>query len=425
LLAKPSREARRDLFGLIRDSALNIAYLVNRYPAPSHSFIRREILSVEAAGASVLRFSIRATEAGELPDPRDVAEHGITRVILSMGIFRLLLSLVGAAMRSPRRLVAAACIAFRHSSLRPVELVRSVAYLAEAAWLARELREARVQHLHAHFGTNPAMVARLAHRLGGPPFSFTVHGPDEFDQPQKLDLHGKIADAAFCTAISSFGRSQLMRWSDPDDWPKIELVRCGLDADYIEQATTPVPSQLRLCSVARLSAQKGIPLLIQAAAKLKEENVDFQLVIVGGGELRAEVERMIAFHKLQGTVQLTGWANSDGVRHELIEARAMVLPSFAEGLPVVIMESLALGRPVIVSAIAGTPELVDASCGWLVPAGSTNALVEAMKAALAASPDQLASMGVTGRHRVAAMHDARKNGAQLLTLITRHHGIER
>ena len=265
------------------------------------------------------------------------------------------------------------------------------------------------------------MVARIASKLSGIPYSFTVHGPDEFDAPGPLDLHGKIADATFCVAISSYGRSQLMRWSAFADWPKIEVVRCGVDRSFLaEPVSVPVPDVPHLCAVARLSAQKGIPLLIEAASRLHRAGTKFRLTLIGDGEMRGEIEAMIQRYDLHDVVELMGWASSETVIAQLLQARAMVLPSFAEGLPVVIMEALALERPVIVTAIAGTPELVDSDCGWLIPAGSIDALVDAMRAALDAPVDVLAKMGRIGRERVAEQHDAGQNGRQLYQLFQKH-----
>jgi glycosyltransferase involved in cell wall biosynthesis len=396
---------------------MRIAYLVNRYPAASHSFIRREIEAIEASGTHVARFSIRSVAEFDLPDPRDRAERAQTVVLLRMGAVRLLVEAAKVLAIRPLRSLRAFKIAFADSDWRPNKIIRRAAYLIEGAALARRLQEQSIDHLHAHFGTNPAMVARLASALSGIPYSFTVHGPDEFDAPVQLDLKGKIADCAFCVAISNYGRSQLMRWSAFHDWPKIKIVRCGVDGSFLHRPrVTEVPPEPRLCTIARLSAQKGIPLLLEAAAILKREGRLFHLTLVGDGEMREEVERLIAERGLDDCVTLAGLASSDRVVEHLLESRVMVLPSFAEGLPVVIMEALALSRPVIASAIAGTPDLVDDTCGWLIPAGSVDKLVEALRKALEASPQDLELMGKVGRDRVAAMHDSVANARQLNAL---------
>ena len=394
---------------------MRIAYLCNRYPAVSHSFIRREITGMEAAGHSVDRYTVRAPAA--LLDATDRAEAARTTTILAVGASGLVQAMIAALVRAPFRFVGAAQLALRGAGWSPTALVRHLAYLGEAAWLVRRLSANRIDHLHAHFGTNPATVARLARRLGGPPYSFTTHGPDEFDRPQALDLAGKVADARLAVVISSFGRSQLMRWSNPADWSRIIVARCGVDAAFLEKAPSAAPNAPRFAAVARLSGQKGLPLLVEAAALLRELGRDFQLDIAGDGELRDALMRQIAAAGLNEQVRLVGPLDSAGVRRLIEGARAFVLPSFAEGLPVVIMEALALERPVIATAIAGTPELVDASCGWLVPAGSAEAVAGAMAAAIDAPAAVIAAMGREGRRRVAEHHDASRNARALADTI--------
>ncbi|MEM6828569.1 MAG: glycosyltransferase family 4 protein, partial [Pseudomonadota bacterium] len=363
------------------------------------------------------RFSIRPVRADELPDPRDQAEQKKTFVLLKLGVLRLLFFALGSVARAPKRSLKGLRVAFSGADWNPVTWITRAAYFAEAAALASRIQSQSIDHIHAHFGTNPVMVARIASALAGIPYSFTVHGPDEFDAPLALDLRGKVADSAFCVAISSFGRGQLMRWSAFDDWAKIEVLRCGLDSHFLNEPSRSAPVEARrLCCVARLSAQKGIPLLLNAAAKVKAAGHDFELALIGGGEMTAEVEAIIAKAGLSDTVKLAGWLGSDEVKSHLMNSRAMVLPSFAEGLPVVIMEALALETPVIVTAIAGTPELVDETCGWVITSGSTEALANAMIEALEAAPDHLEQLGKVGRQRVIERHDALKNGAQINAL---------
>jgi glycosyltransferase involved in cell wall biosynthesis len=279
-----------------------------------------------------------------------------------------------------------------------------------------------IRHVHAHFGTNPVAVARLASRLAPITYSFTAHGPDEFDAPRALDLPGKIADAAFVAGVSSFGRSQLMRWADPAHWHRIQTVRCAVAPQFLQVRgdTASGYSTSRLVCVARLSPQKGLPLLIEAAAQVALTH-DFTIDVIGDGEGRAVLEKMIAELGLEGRVRLLGWHAPQAVRKALSEARALVLASFAEGLPVVLMEALALGKPVVATSIAGIPELVDETNGWLVPAGSADALAGAMKALLDAPVARLREMGCAGQVRVRAMHDPDTNARQLARLFAPLH----
>jgi len=221
-------------------------------------------------------------------------------------------------------------------------------------------------------------------------------------------------------AISSYGRSQLMRWSAPSDWHKIKVIRCGLDADFLDiKAKADRPDSSEFVCVARLSGQKGLPLLIAACEGLRNAGERFTLTIIGDGELRESLEADIRGRRLEDCVTLAGICSAAEIREKLFAARAFVLPSFAEGLPVVLMEALALCRPVITTAIAGIPELVDNECGWLIPAGSEQALMKAMTEALGAAPEDLRAMGAVGRERVHRMHDASRNAALIVDAIVK------
>jgi glycosyltransferase involved in cell wall biosynthesis len=279
------------------------------------------------------------------------------------------------------------------------------------------MRERGVAHLHAHFGTNPAAIALFARTLGGPPYSFTVHGPDEFDGPQAESLGDKIAGAAFVVAVSSFGRSQLYRWANHRDWGRIEVVHCGLDATFLGADPVPVPATPRLVCVGRLAEQKGQLILLQALAQLAGEGVALEAVLAGDGPMRSAIETEIVRLGLTGKVRITGWLSGADVRREIESARGLVLPSFAEGLPVVLMEALALGRPVVSTFVAGIPELVqDRVHGWLVPAGDVERLADAIRELLTTTPERLAAMGKAGAARVAERHDAEREAGRLAEL---------
>jgi glycosyltransferase involved in cell wall biosynthesis len=393
---------------------MKLLYLISEYPKVSHSFVRREIEAVQAEGHAVDRVAIRGWDL-PLADPADIRERSHTTYVLRQGSLRLLWASVACALRSPGRFSAAAALAWRMSRRGDRSLPYHVMYLMEAAWISRLMDGKGYDHLHAHFGTNPAEVAALVSELTKVPFSFTAHGPDEFDRPEAIHLREKVAHSAFAVAVSSFGRSQLMRWSRQADWPKIKVVHCGVDSMFLAEEPTPVSADPTLVCVGRLSGQKGQLLLLEAAAHLRRQQVPFQLVLAGDGEMRPEIEEAIARWDLARNVRITGWISAEQVRTELLAARALVLPSFAEGLPVVIMEAMALGRPVISTFIAGIPELVQSGeTGWLVPAGNVEALVDALKACLSAAPATLDEMGQAARRRAAARHDARLEAQRLL-----------
>lgn len=387
-----------------------IGYILNTYPVPSGTFIRREIAALEALGLEVHRFAVRSWD-GDLVDPRDRAEQEKTHYILAQGLPALLASTVRQAVRAPFRFVRAAAIAFRLMA-RARWSPRPFIYLAEAAYLKERAAAAGITHLHAHFGTNAAAVAMLCRLLGGPPYSFTVHGPDELhDAPfQAFDL--KIAHAAFVAAITDFARAELLRIAGYQHADRIHIVPCGLDlADFTERRAAP--DAPRFVCVGRLCPQKAQRLIPEAIAPLIGDHPDLRIVLVGDGEDRSLIEAETARHGLEGHITLLGWADNERVREEILASRALILPSFAEGLPIVIMEAFALRRPVISTFIAGIPELLDGQCGWIVPAGSVTKLRDAIEAAILASPKSIEAMGREGRSRIEARHDIERS-ARLL-----------
>lgn len=392
---------------------MTIAYLMNQYPLTSLSFIRREIAALEAGGLPVLRYTMRAYR-GALVDPADEAERGRVRTVLGVGAVGLLRALLATMVRRPSAFARAMGLAMRVGRVSEVGLVKHAIYLAEACVLLGWLDAAGVAHLHAHFGTNAATVAMLCRELGGPPYSITVHGSEEFDSPRALALGEKVRRSAFAVVISEFTRSQLCRWAGHADWPKIRIVRCGVDRAFFDAERTPIPGAPRLVCVGRIVEQKGQLLLVEVVARLRDEGVDCEVILVGDGPMRGEVERLVARLGLGDRVRLLGSLDNAEVRRVVLDARALVLPSFAEGLPVVVMEALALGRPVICTYVGGIPELVEPGVsGWLVPASSADALAAAIREAIAAPTDRLEAMGRAGSARAAARHNIDTEAARL------------
>lgn len=400
---------------------MHVAYLVNQYPKVSHSFIRREISGLEECGVRVSRYSIRSVN-DTLVDPADQSEALKTKTILDIGLFLLFSQLIIMAIKRPIAWLKCSRIMLRLWFSADKSLFHYFAYMAEACVLVNWFRRDGIDHIHAHFGTNPATVAMLCHELGGPPYSFTVHGPEEFDRPIALSLSEKIKRAKFVVAVSNFGRSQLYRWCSHKYWTKIHVVHCGLDSSFLNyQTSTAIPDTPQFVCIARLSEQKGHLLLMEAIKQLADGGYKFKVVLVGDGELRAELEELIAKWKIEDFIEFTGWASGPVVREKILASRALVLPSFAEGLPVVIMEALALKRPVISTYIAGIPELVgNGVCGWLIPSGSVTALTKAMAQTINASVETLETMGQVGAERVAKEHDATTEAQKLVNLFHCH-----
>jgi colanic acid/amylovoran biosynthesis glycosyltransferase len=384
---------------------MKIAYLVNQYPKISHVFIRREILAVEREGIEVVRFAIRRS-SDVVIDSVDVEEAGKTHTLLDAGWSSLLQSTLRLAALRPLRFLKGLMLAVSVGLRSDRGVLRHLVYLAEACYLLRCVSRDGIRHVHAHFGTNSTMVAMLCRELGGPSYSFTVHGPEEFDNAGMLGLRQKIRRAAFVAAITSYARSQLFRLCEFRSWPKIKVVRCGVDAAFFGAEPAPIPERRRLLSIGRLCEQKGQMLMIDAVAMLQREGRDIDLVLIGDGELRNDLERAITRHALMERVRIVGWASTDAIRKALDDSWALVLPSFAEGLPVVIMEAFARARPVLSTFVAGIPELVfPGRNGWLVPPGSVEAIAEGIRQILDTPRERLQEMGLCGREDAHRFHD--------------------
>lgn len=399
--------------------APSVAYLVNLYPKISHSFVRREIQALESLGVTVDRYAIRRTDE-PLVDAADRQELHKTRVLLDLGGPRLLRSTFFAAVRRPFRFLEALALALRTGIGSERGLLRHVFYFVEACALLDLLQVDPVDHIHAHFGTNATAVAMYCAALGGPGYSFTAHGTESFEDPGGVRLGIKAKRARFVVGVCEYGRKGLIEASPGIDPRRVHVIRCGLDELFTSGPPPRAAEGNQLVLVGRLSPEKGHRVLLEAAARLQHEGLDFRIVLVGDGDLRPEIERLIEKASLTDRVHIAGWQDAAGVRNILAESRALVLASFGEGLPVVIMEAMAMGRPVVGTDVGGVGELViDSETGWLVPPGDPEALGDAMKRALQTPDDAVSEMGARARERVLRMHDVRHEAARLADLFKR------
>ena len=385
---------------------MKVAYLTSQYPKVSHSFIRREILALEQLNVDIDRISIRGW-ADTLVDPVDIQERIKTRYVLKRGLIGLLIAALKVMINRPIRLAKAVVIAislgFRADKAWPYHII----YLLEACQVLLWLKENNVQHIHVHFGANATEVALLSRALGGPSYSFTVHGPEEFDKPEFIKLAEKINASEFVIAISSYCRSQIFRWIPYEQWYKVKEVHCGIEDSFHDVPKAPITKNPKLVCIGRICEQKGQLLLIDAVNILAKRGVDFELVLGGDGDLRSQVEEKVKFYGLGNKVRITGWISSDQVREEILNSKALVLPSFAEGLPVVIMEAMALRRPVISTYIAAIPELIiTGENGYLFPAGDVEVLADTLEYFLALPGECVQEMGELAYQRVLGRHSA-------------------
>jgi glycosyltransferase involved in cell wall biosynthesis len=395
---------------------MKVAYLTNQYPKTSHTFVRREIAGLEEAGLEVERISVRAVDE-PLVDADDMAELARTRVLLARGALGLLPAVLATCVTRPLRTLRALGTAVALGRNSPRGVVRHLAYLAEACVLLRWTARARVEHVHAHFSTNPADVALLCHELGGPPFSFTAHGTADLGSAAVESLPAKIGRAAFAIAVCEDGQRKLLQRTPQGHEHKIHVVRCGVDRHFLTADARGVAGARRLVCVARLSPEKGLGVLLRAAALLAAEGLDFRLSLVGDGPERGPLEALVRDLGLAGCVRFEGWRSGAEVHARILDSRALVLASLSEGLPVVIMEALALHRPVIATRVGGIAELVvPGECGWLVAPGALLELAAAMREALTRPAAELEAMGQRGALRVRAAHDSSAQALRMAQL---------
>ncbi len=398
-----------------------LAYVSAEYPKVSHTFIAREVDALRRRGAAVDTVTVRRTpEAGLLSDA-DRAAARETFAILPTSPRHVLGAHAEALARTPARYAWTLVCALRAGAPGVRNRLWQLFYFAEAALLAQELRRRGTGHVHAHFVNVAASVSQLAAALLGREvtWSFTMHGPLEFDDVGGHGIADKVRDAAFVVCISDFARSQLMRLVEPEHWDKLHVVHCGVQAaDYADGLPdgSHTAAGFTVVTVGRLAPMKGFAVLLDAVARLARDGYDVRLRVVGDGpDADGLAERARAL-EVDGRVTFRGALNSAEVAGELRDADAFCLPSFAEGVPVVLMEAMAAGLPVVATRVMGIPELVtDGESGLLVAPGRDEPLAAAL-AALANDPQRRQAMGQAGRRTVIEGFDADRSAEQLLQL---------
>ncbi|WP_204112508.1 glycosyltransferase family 4 protein [Shimia biformata] len=399
-----------------------IAYLTGEYPRATDTFIQREVAALRHQGREVATFSIRRTGPEHHVGPEQVAEAAATFNVLpaAKNPARLIAAHVGALLRSPARYLRAIALA---AGSRPPGIrgaLFQLFYFLEAGVLADQMQRQGIGHLHNHIAKQSCNVAMLASEMSGIPFSFTLHGPDIFFAPEHWRLDRKIEKARFVACISHFCRAQGMAFSSQDHWQKLHIIHCGVDpARYSPGRRDPAQQVL---FVGRLAAVKGVPILLHALEALRDVK-GLQLDLIGDGPDRAALEAQAHAMGLQDRVRFLGYRSQDEVADALTRADLFVLPSFAEGVPVVLMEAMAAGVPVVTTRIAGIPELVeDGISGRLVPPGDVDALTTAIRG-MFDEPAQARKMGQAGRAVVAVSYDAEVEACRLGVLFDAYAGI--
>jgi glycosyltransferase involved in cell wall biosynthesis len=394
---------------------LRLAYLTSQYPATSHTFISREVAALRRLDVKLDTFSIRPPSDDELMDGAVREESAATFTVLMQPATAFVAAHFGTLASRPGAYLRTLGQALRHRPPGLRGFALSLAHFAEAVLLARELSRRGITRLHNHFANSGATVGYLAARLAGMPWSFTMHGISETDYPTGLLLGRKIEAADFVACVSYFGRAQAMRLVATEHWDKIHVVRCGLQLGWLPQHASQGPAK-EIISVGRLSPEKGQAGLIQAFASVVRESPELQLKIVGDGPDRDQLRDLSEYLGLQRNVTFAGRCGEEETLERIAKADILILASFMEGLPIVLMEAMAMGTAVIASRVAGIPELVkDRENGLLFTPSDWDDLALCMRKII--SDDQFRErLATNARAAVAAEFDVDRSAAQLRQL---------
>jgi colanic acid/amylovoran biosynthesis glycosyltransferase len=408
--------------------ARRIAYLIGHYPAVTHTFIQREIHELRRQGFEIDTFSIWRARQDQLLARVDRAEHARTYPLLPPRPGDYLRWHIRSALGSPRRYVEALTRALRLSTHGLRGRLLGLSWFLEAVVVQRICERRGIRHVHVHLdGTAPAVGLLVTH-LGnggaeqGPwSFSMTVHGSKEFFDVARQRLARKVRAARFVVCVSDFTRSQLMALVDDTHWPKLHVVHCGIDPEHFAPPEEGLARDglIRILTIGRLDNMKGVAILVEALAELRRRGAPVALTVVGDGPQREHLQRLAVRDSVGEHITWAGTVGQDGIRALYHAAHVFCLPSFAEGIPVVLMEAMSTGLPVVANNITGIPELVEHEVsGLLLRPGRSDLLVRALER-LVRDPDLRARMGGAGREKVRREFESRSVGLQLAELFTK------
>jgi glycosyltransferase involved in cell wall biosynthesis len=396
----------------------DVIYVVSEYPATSHSFIRREVSALRELGLSITTISLR--RARNLLSAADKLEDAKTIAIRPARLSTLVGSHLTAVRHSPAAYLKTMAFALRRGGASPRSLLWQLLYFGQAIVVWNVCRAAGTGHIHSHFANSGSDVARLAKTFANFSgsdwvWSFTMHGSAEFLDVKAFGLARKVGDADFVICISDYCRSQLMWLVDPGHWRKLFVVRCGVpvartDAGRPREGRL---TKLKVLCVGRLIGLKGHALLIEAGRVLSERGIDADIRIAGAGPMYDRLNTLAQQQSGGSNVRLLGGVSEEDLHEQYAWADVFCLPSMMEGLPIVLMEAMARGVPVIATDITAVGELVqDGRSGLLVPPGRPDAIADALER-LALDPDLRSRLSLEGRTRVRSDYDVRESARRL------------
>lgn len=403
--------------------SIRLGYISAMFPGLSWTFPLREVSAVRARGVQIVTFSVRRSEQKDLLSEENREAFRSTYALVPPKWTDLIASHAIAGLRHPRQYAATLVRALRLAPAGARGRLWQLFYFVEAIMLWRQCTRCDISHLHAHMAHTPADVSLLAADFGGRvqgngwSWSFTMHGPYEFYNVDKHRLTAKVVDARFVVCISDFARSQLMTLVPEVHWNKLRVVHCGLNtAEFGPSERPSADGPIEILSIARLDHEKGQTVLLEAIAELARRGMPVHAVIAGTGPKEREIERLAEALGVKDRVELPGAVGQDEIRARFAAASIFCLPSFAEGLPGVLIEAMAMEVPVVAARIMGTPELVDDGVsGFLVPPARADLLADAL-AELVESPELRTRMGAAGRQKVQDDFDIRTSAEQLEAL---------
>ncbi|SEG52540.1 Glycosyltransferase involved in cell wall bisynthesis [Bryocella elongata] len=383
------------------------AYLLSRYPAVSHTFLLKEVLGLRARGLHIETASINLPDrpSSRLSD-EELREANATRYLKDGNTLGALVLLARAIAAHPITLLRGLRAVFAIRRLRLTERGYWLFYLAEALLLGQWMRSRKLNHLHVHFGGPVAAVGMLTSIAWRIPYSLTIHGPEELLNTGAEHLSEKLTQATHIICISDFCRSQLMQLLPPAHWGKLDVVRLGVDPAALTPslAVQNVDNRpLEIVCTGRLVPAKGHRILIEALYGLRERGIEFSATLIGDGPERLGLTELVRERGLTEKILFTSSLPHDETLARVRDADIFVLASFAEGIPVALMEAMALGIPCISTSIAGIPELIHTGRdGILVAPSNIRELTDALTT-LAGDATLRQFLGRSARRRI--VHD--------------------
>ena len=398
---------------------ISIAYLTGEYPRATDTFIQREVQALREKGLDIQTFSIRRTGDEHIVGPEQTAERSRTFCVLPPNVTQIIAAHILLLFKSPQKYLQAIKLAWKTRQEGLKGTLYQLFYFIEAGVIARELKRRNIGHIHNHSADSSGNVTMLAATMVDSTFSMTLHGPGIFFETYRWVLGEKFKRSLFSICISNFCRSQCMLFAPRDKWEKMHIVHCGVDLSLFTVVNHTQPGT-KLLYIGRLAAVKGLPVLFESLSKLKCNYPDFSLTLVGDGVERLELEKLGSELGLAKHLEFVGYKSQAEVRDYLQKSDVFVLPSFAEGVPVSLMESMAAGVPVVSTQVGGVSELVENGVsGYLVPPGDAISLAEKIEILLT-NVELRNKFGQAGRIKIEQEFNLIKETEKLYDIFTKY-----